>query len=509
MDPSSRGNPFSKRALFAALNYKPHKGQIQIHAALERGKVVSASCGARFGKTMAASFEMAFEALLPREVTASNRTGEFVGWCVGPDHDKANLVFQATYDHLKRILKGNVQINNTDGVITITNMGGTTSRIYRKSADNAGGKGKLTGYAVDFMVVDEAAKILDDRVWENQLRTRLIDREGKCLMISTPMGTGGFFAATYRRSRDDENIIGIRLPTYLNPHVKDSVIDAERASMPERDFRQEYLAEFIPGEGKVFEPKFLDPISIGDFEEPREGAHYFAGLDLAIKRDYTVLTIFRAPDASEEDQRPRVVHVDRFHKLPVDVQVQRVKATTDAYGGCGVMVDESGLGGPIVQLLRNAEIYVRGIIFTHRSKSAMVKNACAIVERGAIVLPRRELMPIMHDEIAAYAWKSTPGGDLTANAPDGMHDDCVASFLLACHWIRAGGTEGKGRSLTGAGETGQVELAQRNPGYSDKSGDSPYVRGAAVPKEDGGRAFTQRGGKGLWSHSLGRGGMIH
>lgn len=486
-------------AFFKALRYTPHRGQRQIHAALERSRITVASCGARFGKTMAAAFEMAFEALKPREITESNRTGEFVGWCVGPDHDKANLVFEATYEHLKNFLKGNVQINNTDGVITITNLGGTRSRVYRKSADNAGGKGKLTGYAVDFMVVDEAAKILDDRVWENQLRTRLIDREGKCLMISTPMGTTGFFYSTYRLSRDDDSIIGIRLPTWLNPHVKKSVIEKERLSMPERDFRQEYGAEFIPGEGKVFEPQFLNKVCIGEFEEPIPGAHYFGGLDLALKRDYTVLVIFRTAFAHEVDKRPRLVHFSRWHKRPQEVQVQSVKDLHERYNHCGLMVDATGLGEPIVSMLRNEEIYVRAQVFTTNSKASMVKNACTCVERERIILPRRDLAPVLIDELETYAWKSTPGGAITAEAPNGYHDDCVAALLLACNWIKAAGTQGASRSLTESGETGGTGTATSTT--ADPRRPNLSARGLAVPGRDDSRAFGG-GQSGLWSHPL-------
>ena len=149
----------TKRRFFSMVGYKPHRGQVQIHGALSQAgvKTVVAVCGTRFGKTMAAAHEMCYEAMRPREPTDVNPKAEFMGWCVGPDHDKANLVFDACAQILRTFLKGHVSVNKSDGIIEFVNLSGARARIMRRTAQDAGGKGKLVGYAVDFMVIDEAA----------------------------------------------------------------------------------------------------------------------------------------------------------------------------------------------------------------------------------------------------------------------------------------------------------------------------------------------------------------
>ncbi|CAK9074186.1 Terminase [Durusdinium trenchii] len=466
---------------FDRVGFKPHKGQQQIHAALERAVLAVVACGARFGKTLAAAHEMAFEAIRPRERSEKNPEGEFMGWCVAPTHQLADLVFDMTAGILRKFLKGRVSVNKTDGVIELTNLGGSRSRIMRRSTDQASGKAKLVGYAVDFMVVDEASGVLDDDVWENQLRTRLIDRAGRCLLISTPRGTRGFFAALHRRAQTDDQIIAIKLPSWLNPYIDKKILMRERQQMPARAFAQEYGAEFIAASGRVFLPEFIDACATGTFEEPTEDGDYVAALDLAMNQDHSCLMVARPPRGTET--RPKIVHLDRWFKLPVEAQIARVKATLQAYGDAPCKADETGLGAPIVEQMRNAGIYVQGVKWTATNKMGWVNNACALVERAGIEIPTQELAPIFHEELSIYGWQETPSGKLTANAPEGAHDDTVATFLLLAQWFPAAGTRGQGQAWHG-GIAEKEAAEERRRRKSAPTGDGPEMVISGMAHED-------------------------
>jgi len=457
---------FSKRGFFASVGYRPHRGQIQIHGALGAlgVRTVVAICGTRFGKTMAAAHEMAFEAMRPRSPTDVNPQCEFMGWAVGPDHDKANLVFDACAQILGGYLKGHINVNKSDGIIEFKNLSGGRARIMRRTASDAGGKVKLVGYAVDFMVVDEAAKIPHADIWENQLSTRLVDRQGRSLHISSPMGVNGYCAALYRigQGGTDKRIVSMKLPSWLNPFLKQEDLLYERSRLPKRVFDQEWGAELLADGGMVFTEKDLDVIcSLDGFEEPHPSGEYFGGLDLAMTNDYSVLTIARAPWANQ--RRPRIVLVERFYKLPIEAQLSRIAAIQTAYNDCPLNVDESGLGKPIVEQMRNASMNVRGIVTSSQGKTSkmdQVKNAAALVERHGILLPRRGIIPTFFEELTLYQWDRTPTGNLTAAAPAGAHDDCVASFLLTTWWLRAAGTAGEGQNYR-TGERKPLEGPKR------------------------------------------------
>jgi len=508
----------SKRAFFEQIEYKPHKGQVQIHAAVERVPLSVASCGVRFGKTMAGGAEMGYQSILPKP--HNNPAHDFMGWCIGPTHDLANLVFMQTYDYLNLFLRGNIRLNKTDGVMEFTNLGGGRSRIMRRSTDQAEGRKRHVGYAVDFMVVDEASAV-NDSVWEQQLRTRLVDRKGRVLMISTPEGRRGFFAENFRRAAHSDRIIAVRLPTWTNPYVDREFVKEQRLTMRDLLFRQEFMAEFVAHEGQVFPEDILDKIAICEFEAPTGDSDYVAGLDLAMSGgDYTVLVIGRP--ARMDETLPRICHVERFHKMPIEAQLERIGARLEQYGGAMCKVDATGLGDPIVGQMINAGLPVQGVKFTNTSKPYMVNNACSIVEREAMLLPRQDVCPTFYEELSIYEWKERHAGSvkLTAAAPPGAHDDNVAAFLLFCEWFPKAGTQGRGRWHHALGDSNEHSneldrLAEAALNEITKPRREAAVRGLADPeyhrrmKGRGGRggSYVPRGGagRGMWRNSLFRG----
>lgn len=428
----------SRRAFFSRVGYTPHKGQEQIHAARSNPavKIAVVACGARFGKTWAAAYEMAFEAILPRK--------DFLGWCVAPTHDLAHIVFDELIQVLRKFYRGKIRVDSNGGEIELTNLGGGRSRIFRMSTDKAQDSARLVGYPCDFMILDEASAIEPDSIWYNQLSTRLIDRGGRVLMISTPRGTGGFFAKLFRvgQTKTDPSIVSIQLPSWTNPHgqVRASMAQ-ERKNKSKRDFMQEYAAEFISTDGLVYQHEDVAAISNGDFEGFDPRYEYYGGLDLAVRQDYTVLMIVRAPRPDVLRDTAAIVYVHRMHRMPVERQIDEIKAITDSYGECSLYVDATGLGVPICQQMLNAGLYIRPVVWTHASKGDMVKNSLILVERHAIVLPRPHLCPAFQEELAVYGWHATESGmQQTTRAPSGLNDDCIAAFVLACRWIRAGGT---------------------------------------------------------------------
>lgn len=505
----------SKRVFFDHLEYKPHRGQVQIHAAVERVPLAIASCGVRFGKTMAGGAEMAYQGILPRPNNTPKH--DFMGWCIGPTHDLANLVFMQTYDYLNLFLRGNIKLNKTDGVMEFRNLGGGRSRIMRRSTEQAEGRKRHVGYAVDFMVVDEASAV-NDSVWEQQLRTRLVDRKGRVLMISTPEGRRGIFAENFRRAAHNEKIIAVRLPSWTNPFLDKEWIREQRDTMRELLFRQEFMAEFVAHEGQVFPEDILDKICVAEFEEPNGHGDYVAGLDLAMSGgDYTVLIIGRPKRAGET--RPKVCLVERFHKLPIEAQLTRIAARLEAYGGAMCKVDATGLGDPIVNQMVNAGMPVQGVKFTGTSKPYMVNNACALVEREGITLPSQMTSPAFYEELSIYEWKERHSNSvrLTAAAPSGAHDDAVAAFLLFCNWFPAAGTQGSGRWHHALGDskakTDELEeIAERVLQEISPPRREMAARGLASPdylkaktrarRSQGGHVPRGKSSQGLWRNSL-------
>ena len=223
----------SKEALFAKLGYEPHQGQARVHASTAPRRVVA--CGARWGKSLAASMEVVAALLEPRQ--------ESRGWIVAPTLDLSQRIFRHVEHVLRDRLKHRIlAIETREHRIVVRNLGGGASEVKAKSADNPT---SLLGEALDWLVVDEAARLRDD-IWPGFLSQRLLDREGWALLISTPNGTNGFYALFDRgRGGEDASFESFTGPTTENPHVSAALIEAERERLSRDEFAQEYGAKFL------------------------------------------------------------------------------------------------------------------------------------------------------------------------------------------------------------------------------------------------------------------------
>jgi hypothetical protein len=404
-----------KAALFEDLGYEPHAGQLAVHRSTARFRVVA--CGVRWGKTTAAAMEAIAAALEPKESA--------IGWVVAPTYDLADRVFrEVEVIVLERLRHRLVQKKEAERRILLRNMAGGVSEIRAKSADNPV---SLLGEGLDFVVVDEAAR-LKPLIWQNHVSQRLIDKRGWALLISTPKGKG-YFYGLFRRGQGaarDPDYESWNMPTWTNPLLDRALIEAERAKLPQRVFEQEYGAQFCEGAGAVF--RNVRERATGTWKEPARGEVYYAGLDLAKVEDFSVLAILNA-------QR-EVVFFDRFHRLDWGLQVARIRAALQRYNGARATCDVTGVGDPVYEQLRRDGCAISPYPFTAKSKSALIENLSLMLEQRLIVLPKPEICPELIDELESYEFSTTESGHVRTGAPGGGHDDTVIALGLAAWSVR-------------------------------------------------------------------------
>ena len=212
---------------------------------------------------MCASMEACAALLQPREKS--------LGWIVAPTRDLVDRTFMRVVETLKarlphRVLDLDLRLQK----IVVCNLGGGTSELRGKSADVPV---SLLGEALDYLVIDEAAKMRSE-VWERYLSPRLVDRRGWVLFLSTPEGCNWLFFL-YRAAQrgDDVDAEAWQSPSLENPHLDRSVIEAERKGLPEEVFQQEYEAvflgkELLPCLTCGFDPKGEWDIDMGLDPEP-------------------------------------------------------------------------------------------------------------------------------------------------------------------------------------------------------------------------------------------------
>jgi hypothetical protein len=380
--------------------YTPHSGQLRIHRSKARFRIVC--CGRRFGKTYLACNEaIKFAADHPNTLTA---------W-ITPSYKQSKIAFRL----IKRALKDVAVTNNSELRIELPN--GSIIAFY--SAENYDA---LRGNGFAFVIMDESADIRPE-AWSEVIRPAISDTRGRVLMIGTPKGRN-FFYTLFCRGEDPAypDWQSFSAPTSANPYIHPSEIAAAKKELPEDTFEQEYLAVFKEDGAGVF--RGIDACISGDYdedgEEPISSHQYFMGWDPAKHQDYSVMTVIDAYTMN-------VVHWYRTNQVDYTVQLQEVEHIAlryDAY----VLMDQTGVGSPLLERLKQRELACDGYLFTNASKKTLIEHLQLGIQHKSLSFPKIE---ILINELRQYEYQRTPSGLITYNAPDGAHDDAVISLALA------------------------------------------------------------------------------
>lgn len=369
------------------------------------------ACGRRWGKTRACAYEARDHFIdTPADADA-------LVWWVAPVYNPQVLTgfrnfLKFTPDELI------ADVHRTDMRVTMAT--GEDHRIEFKSGDDPD---NLRGEGVDLLVIDEAANI-SQYAWENALSPTLADSPySRMVAISTPMGRN-WFHKLYVRGQDGDwpDYQSWNRPSTDNPFIDHEYVENQRRVLPERAYRQEYLAEFVDDSGGVFtgvRERNVDPDH--DWHEYDGHQPYAIGVDFARHQDWTVITAI--------SREGKLCHFERIQNVSWP-QIQT--AVTNAYADYSpalVSVDATR-DNKIVSDLEAAGVHVDPVTFTPQTKRELVENLAAALENGELVLSDE---PQLINELEIFEYDVTKAGNVRYHAPEGFHDDCVDSLALANH----------------------------------------------------------------------------
>jgi len=206
------------------LSLRPAQGEV--FSATNRFRVLVA--GRRFGKSYLACIELLKAAL--------ERPGETYFYCA-PTYRMAKDIAWKT---LKKIIPNTLvrSKNETELRMELVN----DSTIELKGTENAAA---LRGRSLSGVVLDEAA-FMEAEVWFEVLRPALADKQGWALFISTPEGTASWFYDLWCYVDEDTTGDWKRwcFTTIQGGNVPPEEVEAARAQLDARTFRQEFEASF-------------------------------------------------------------------------------------------------------------------------------------------------------------------------------------------------------------------------------------------------------------------------
>jgi len=394
-------------------------------------------CGTKFGKSIGWATSMARGAWV--------KPGALFRW-VAPIYKQARIGLKY---HQALFPNASYDLNKSDPSITLHN-GARIEYTSGKNPEDLEGEGITGGYGFD-----EAAK-MPRQIYDSAMTTVTLT-QALLGFFSTPKGKNWFYDG-YRNAQMEmewaikhdvvPKKIAITAPTAANPHVPRESIEDARKTLPDRLFRQYYLAEFLD-DGSCFigfrECIYGEPIDLTGsvhewYESGIEEKEVVLGVDWAKKEDYTVIGA-----VSYQEDIPKLVGYMRFQGLSyVDAIRQLIRFTKKFKAVRLIRHDKTGVGEAIDDMLAQTSLPVEGVIFTNASKSTMVSDLMLCFERGDLLLPH---IPELIYELDIYEVQTNSLGTARYSAPHGMHDDIVSMLMLVYSAVKEYRAEFKVRFL--------------------------------------------------------------
>jgi hypothetical protein len=377
------------------------------------------ACGTKYGKSLSASIAISKRAL--------NKQNAKYRW-VAPIYRQSLIGMEYFYKILPP--KPHAEFKKSDMLIAMPNAHNSIEFWHGQNPYD------LEGAAVDGYVFDECAK-MKEQVYISG-RTTTTRTRGPIMGISTPLGKTWFYRKCMEAKEHQEWAIRngklpeklfITAPTTENPTIGRDVIEQAQKELPDRLFRQHYLAEFIDDgtvfvniNGCVYGPKLLfdGPKQLW-FAEGAKSRQVVIGVDWAKSQDYTV---FLAVDIVTR----QIVGLHRFHRVPYTEQVRMLKMFSLKFADVLIINhDKTGVGSAIDDLMVHINMPYNGIVLGNANKGEFVTKLITSLEQAQIFYPFwQELI----DELTQYELSMSPTGLPTYNAPPGKHDDIVCAMFL-------------------------------------------------------------------------------
>lgn len=330
-------------------------------------------------------------------------------WWVAPTVGQAKIAFDRMKVQItdKSIFKAN-ETNRT--IILITG-----AKLEFKTAEKPD---NLYGDDVYACVFDEFTRARE-AAWF-ALRSTLTATGGKLKFIGNVKGkkNWGHKLAIKAKNSGDTNYAYFKITAYDaadagmmtkdgRPFIEE--IEEAKKDLPESVFNELYLAEASEDGSNPFGLDYIKRCIYPISNLPS----VCYGIDLAKKKDYTVITGL--------DRFGMISHFDRFQK-----DWKQTKETILLLPDVPVAIDSTGVGDPIAEDVASRRSNVEMFQFTQRSKQQLMEGLAYGIQNRELGI----LEGVMQDELESFEFEYTRTG-VYYSAPVGMHDDCVCSLALA------------------------------------------------------------------------------
>ena len=287
--------------------------------------------------------------------------------------------------------------------------------------------GTLRGFTADVIILDEAS-FMPDFVITNVVMPMIATTEGYCWMLSTPWDKNHTFYKVFNDPRWSK----YHLPSSVNPLIDQAFLEEQRELVGEERFAMEYLAQFIDDSNSYFPISLIRQCVSEDIPLELEG-ELFAGYDPGGKQSYAAFVIVRRIDDKLYMVYKKAERGKSYTQFNVEISdISRLHAFK-------LLVDQTGLGNPIVEHLKELGMDVEGVTLTDRTKEELLSNLKILMEERKLLLPYDIEL---HNSINAIEFERTRTGGFRFSKRSGTYDDLGYALALACFAAKQDGSRG-------------------------------------------------------------------
>lgn len=370
---------------------------------------IVAIIGRRFGKTtMAENLAIYW---------ATNNRNVKVYW-VSPTDSQSNKIYKEIVNAIYE--SGCIKSNKeTKGDTEISFHNG--SKILFRSAAS---EDSLRGEGVNYMILDEAA-FIKESTFNLVLKPMLAVGGRKCLFISTPKGKN-YLYKFFLMENDNPKWKSFRFSSKDSPLVSKEFIEEEKRLLPSIIFQQEYEAEFVD-KSSIFN-NISDLMTLEPINSPIEGEKYYAGIDIGLINDASVISII--------DSSGYLVKYYRWENIEAPDLIKNIIDINNLWGFKSVFIEDNNQGLPIYQDLKYKMNNIEQFNTNTKTKVEMINDLIYAFNTKSLMMVKDDYLRI---ELEAFIFTQNDNGRMKFSADSGFHDDCVMSLAVAYQCYKTNG----------------------------------------------------------------------
>ena len=233
------GARLDKAALFRMLAYVPHAGQRLVHDSDARIRAIAAA--SRWGKSRSSTMELLAFALEPGPAARA--------WIAAPRFEIVDMLLELLVAQLRGGLAHRLlEVDRRTRRVLVRNLAGHVVTIEGRCTTNVA---SLLGESLDWLLVDEAGRVANE-AWESALSQRLIEHNGRALVVGTPREERSWFHELHKRGQSgDPDVESWSGTTIDNPAIDPALVERERARLSAAEFASEFLGLFVGPDGPL------------------------------------------------------------------------------------------------------------------------------------------------------------------------------------------------------------------------------------------------------------------